>query len=945
MSAIRLLIARLRQDRLPVLLLAVLVFVTALIAALAPRLFNGVADAGLRYQIAQASVIERNLQLGRITRIETAAEAGMSEVEAVEAEIESGLPPSVRSTISGGSLMAESIVWRIPDRPPERPGFMTLHFQGQLDDEIRLVEGRMPTGHVEDIVVDPPPNVTTDSGEFPALLFEIALSTPTAEALGASVGDRMDLVPDPDDPLVGQFGIPEAAAVEVVGLYEVVDPAGDFWVGDYGLDQPTQVPVGINTVMIYATALLSPDAYPALTRMSPPIRYTFRYYVDPERFDAGLLDELVVDLQQMEASYASFATTADDTRTTLQTGLLELTNGYLGERRSSEAVLTTAAIGPAAVAIAAITVLALLAIRRRGAALLLLRGRGSSVPQIVGSHIVEGLLLAVAPAALAALLAERLVGGRATPASSVAAGIVALGTILVLAAATLPTALAPLRRTARAEPAPIGASPRRLAFEGLAVGLAVGGVVLLRQRGLAGGSAAGQLEGVDPFLAAVPALVGLAVGIVTVRLYPYPIRAAGWLAGAGRGLVPALGLRRAERQAGTGHLPLLVLLLTIAIGSFSSTMLATIDTGQATQSWQSVGAAYRVSSDDPLPAELDVPAIPGVSAVAGVHETDASLGIGGTGLVHLIAIDHAEYADVTAGTPAETRFPSSFAAEIDPSCLGESPVPEADPPLCPGTSRAPIPIIVSRALARDSTTPMRAGDTFQLTISGRFATFEVVELRDAILGQAAGRAFMVVPLDLLRAAMTDRRFADTSLFVRAPDSAVDALRTAVSDLTSVASVESQAEQLASLRERPLVEAVGIGFALALAAAVAYAALAVIVALLMSGSARARETAHLRTMGIGRGQVSALTVLEHGPSVLVAVVAGLALGIAVAWVVLPGLGLSAFTGSAADPRLTVDIGQLAVLTAALIVIVAIGVAAAAWMQQRADPALSVRAGFE
>ena len=945
MTAIRLLIGRLRQDRLPVLLLAVLVFVTALIAALAPRLFNSVADAGLRYQVAQASVVERNLQLGRITRIETVADAGMSEVEAVEAEIEGELPSSVRSTISGGSLMAESIVWRIPGRVPERPGFMTLHFQGELDDEIRLVEGRMPTGLVEEIVVEPPPSVTTDSGEFPASLFEIALSNATAEALGASVGDRLELIPDSDDPLVGQFGIPEAAAVEVVGLYEVVDPAGDFWVGDYGLDQPTQVPVGINTVMIYATALLSPDAYPALTRMSPPIRYTFRYYVDPERFDAGMLDDLVVDLQQMEASYASFAATADETRTTLQTGLLELTNGYRGERRASEAVLTTAAIGPAAVAIAAITVLALLAIRRRGAALLLLRGRGSSVPQIVGSHLVEGLLLAVAPAALAAIVAERLVGGRATPASSVAAGVVALGTILVLAAASLPTALAPLRRTARDEPAPIGVNSRRLAFEGLAVGLAVGGVVLLRQRGLAGGSAAGQLEGVDPFLAAVPALVGLAVGIVTVRLYPYPIRAVGWLAGAWRGLVPSLGLRRAESQGGTGHLPLLVLLLTIAIGTFSSTMLATIETGQASQSWQSVGSAYRVSSDGALPAELDLAATPGVAAVAGVHETDASLGIGGTGLVHLIAVDYAEYAEVTANTPVETRFPSSFASEIDPSCLGESAVPEEDPPPCPGTTDAPIPVIVSRAIARQGTTPMRSGDTFQLTISGRFATFEVVELRDAMLAQPASRAFMVVPRDQLRAAMTDRRFPDTSLFVRASESTADALRATVSGLTSAVTVESQAERLATLRERPLVEAVGIGFALALAAAVAYAALAVIVALLMSGSARAPETAHLRTMGIGRGQVAALTILEHGPPVLVAVVAGLALGVAVAWVVLPGLGLSAFTGSTTDPGLTMDVGQLVVLTGALMVIVGVGVAAAAWMQQRADPALSVRGGIE
>jgi hypothetical protein len=41
----------------------------------------------------------------------------------------------------------------------------------------------------------------------------------------------------------------------------------------------------------------------------------------------------------------------------------------------------------------------------------------------------------------------------------------------------------------------------------------------------------------------------------------------------------------------------------------------------------------------------------------------------------------------------------------------------------------------------------------------------------------------------------------------------------------------------------------------------------------------------------------------------------------------------------------DIVQLAILTGAMIVIVAIGVAVAAWMQQRTDPALSVRAGLE
>jgi putative ABC transport system permease protein len=448
-------------------------------------------------------------------------------------------------------------------------------------------------------------------------------------------------VPDRDDPLVGSFGFPEPVVVEIVGLFEVTNPDGDFWIGDRGLHQPTLVPVGINIVMVYATALASPDAYPAMGDLRFPMRYAFRYYTDPERLHAGMLEDLVTELRQMESRYASFASQPDETRTTLQTGLLEVTRGYLDERRSSEAVLVTAAIGPAAVAFAAIGVLALLAVQRRRSSLVLLRSRGGSAPQLVGSHLVEGLLLTVAPAAAAVLLANWLVPARPTPAAPFAAGLVAVGTILVMAAVTLPIAFRSLRTLDREQPASLASSPRRLAFEGLAVGLAIGGVVLLRQRGLAGGSAAGELEGVDPFLAAVPALVGIAVGLVTVRLYPYPVRLAGWLAAAGRGLVPALGLRRAERQGGAGFLPLVVLLLTVAIGTFASTMLATLDRGQVQQAWRAVGAAHHVSGTDQLLDDVDLGDVPGVEAAAGAHVGDASVGIGGGGRAVLFAIDAA----------------------------------------------------------------------------------------------------------------------------------------------------------------------------------------------------------------------------------------------------------------------------------------------------------------
>jgi putative ABC transport system permease protein len=933
MAMLRLLIGRLRRDQVPAILIVLLVFTSAVLAAAVPRLFTRTADLGLRHEISEASVIERNIQLGRIWRYEAGAREAMVPVDAIAAEARDDLPESVRGILSGESVLAESVVYSILGRPPERAGFVTLQFQDRLgDDAIRLVEGRMPTGTTRRVPApDLPPAAFPIPEDREALVFEAAMSTLTAEALGASIGDRLDLVPDPDDPLVGGPSF-EAAAVEIVGLYEVVDPTADFWIGDRGLHEPALVPIGINTVLIYATTLISPDAYPSVLELSYPLRYSFRHYVDPERLDAGMIDGLATDLRAMEASYAAFATGPDPTRTTLQTALLDLTDHFLAERRGTEAVLTTAAIGPAAVAMAAIAVLAVLAVTRRRAPLTLLRARGGSAPQVLGSHALEGLLLAAAPAAAGAALAVSLVEARPTPLAWVAAGIVAVATIVILVIAAAPTALRSLRTLARDEPAPIGASPRRLAFEALAVGLAIGGIVLLRQRGLAGGSAAGELAGVDPFLAAVPALVGLAVGIVTVRLYPYPIRAAGALAASGRGLVTSLGLRRAERQAGTGQLPLVVILLTVAIGTFSSTMLATIDHGQVEESWHAVGASYHIVSEGGLPSDIDPASVQGVAAVAGAHETDASIGTAGGARARLIAMDTAEYTEVTTGTPIATTWPAAFTEED----LTER---------RPGTTANPIPAVVSRALASSTTTDFGVGDTFELGFAARFATFRVVELRDEYPTQDAGSAFIVVPRDRLRAALIDRSLPSTSLFVRAPDAAAEALRSAIGETQGAVRLEARSEQLDAVRARPLVEAVAVGFVVSLAVAVAYAALAVVVAMLLSGTARARETAHLRTMGIGRGGILGVTVVEHAPPVLVAMAAGLGLGVAVAWVVLPGLGLGAFTGSAADPILAIEIGQLVLLGVALAAIVAIGVLLAAWTQRRPDPARAVREGLE
>ncbi len=212
------------------------------------------------------------------------------------------------------------------------------------DERITYVDGRAPTGDTSTI---PGRRGTLPGDPEEATLFEVALATEIAETLNVGVGDRMELSPDTEDALVGQFSSPVRAAVDVVGIYSVDDPADEFWMDDSSLELPTVIVVSPDLQLLYGTALLSADAYPALIGNGLPARYAWRYFLDPDRFDAGTLDQLTADLRQMRTQYPPFVTTLRDADvTTLQTGLLGLLAAYSAERWTAEAVLVTAALVP-----------------------------------------------------------------------------------------------------------------------------------------------------------------------------------------------------------------------------------------------------------------------------------------------------------------------------------------------------------------------------------------------------------------------------------------------------------------------------------------------------------------------------------------------------------------------------------------------------------------------
>src|SRR4029079_18746386 len=79
-------------------------------------------------------------------------------------------------------------------------------------------------------------------------------------------------------------------------------------------------------------------------------------------------------------------------------------------------------------------------------------------------------------------------------------------------------------------------------------------------------------------------------------------------------------------------------------------------------------------------------------------------------------------------------------------------------------------------------------------------------------------------------------------------------------------------------------------------------------------------AFLRTLGVSSTQRMALTLMEHAPPVLLGLLPGVGLGVAIAILVEPGLGLINFVGGQRVP-LFIDWPGLAVMVAALVATVA------------------------
>jgi putative ABC transport system permease protein len=180
------------------------------------------------------------------------------------------------------------------------------------------------------------------------------------------------------------------------------------------------------------------------------------------------------------------------------------------------------------------------------------------------------------------------------------------------------------------------------------------------------------------------------------------------------------------------------------------------------------------------------------------------------------------------------------------------------------------------------------------------------------------------------------------MWIRAATDIRPGLVSAISSAGAAARVISRYDAFAALRDAPLEAVISTGYTAALIVAGIYMALAIVGAMVLSAAGRTRDLAYLRTLGVTGRQSLGLTVMEHGPPVLIALIPGIALGIGIALLVEPGLGLATFVGVSGVP-LYVDWVALAAMSVVLIIVVGAAVALGTWLARRVRPADALRIG--
>ncbi|WP_097971663.1 hypothetical protein [Streptomyces sp. gb14] len=926
--------------------LAVLVLVTAFLAAAFPRAVDAYETKGLRHDIRLADAERAAVEVSRpqpgleLPREQREAAVRTPELRRIGGALGKALPGPLRadmSSVAYGLRTMRPVLATEPwlPRPDTVPPQLSYSAQTGLKEHARLVKGAWPTA---------PDAVTAGSRAVRG-----AVTEETATALNMKVGSSLRLPTAVGGPLT----------VTITGILAPRDPGGSYWSADPLVRTPSLIPDPESPFpqnYWTGTVLLAEDAGPALLATATEPSLFWRFPPDPSALTGpdGARLTAVVNSLESGPGLLKVRAIAGDTAEVL-TGLGHIVQANARMRDAISPVIAVAALGIGSVAAVVLVMTGALIAARRKAELALMRSRGGSLRGIGGRLLAETAVTVVPASALGLLLAVLAVGeGRWWPATLAATGV----GLLVCVALPLRTTLQHIRPTlhgAREDMVSARPSRRRTVAELTLLVLAVGAVTALRRRGTSGG-------GTDLLVSGAPVLVALIAALVLVRLYPLPLRLAARPMARLRGAIGFLSLARAGRSSAGGALPLLALLLALATAAFGGSVVAGIGDARDDAALTAVGADARVSGKSEratLPDELvrTVRDLDGVRNAApmrvefGVAMPESAAGGGGAGrgpddsgtetgvdsggggdaagarATTMVGVDPASYTRLarTTGLP---DFPSGLLKATGASA-----------PLSEGAESGPervLPVIASPAVAARLGKEQHAVDT----LSGDFKV-QVVGTVERVASLASTN-FLIV-----NSASLEQRAPTTLLLTGAPDPGK--LRAAADGSGEEFVVQLRSEERARYVNTPMQAGAERIYLAAVAAGAGYALLAVLLSLLQTAPERKTLLARLRTMGLTTGQGRRLLAFEATPQALLAAGGGLLTGWATIVLLSPGidlvpLALAGVAGSDTSPvALRADLWSLALPAAGVVALAAAVAGVQAWWASRRGSITELRAG--
>ncbi len=840
-------------------------------------------------------------------------------------------PEPLRSLMQPGHFYAEV---GPPLRPPSAEGndirFIELQLRVDpfLTDHVVLAQGRWP-----DVVINESVDVVagTDGTPTTAPEEDMAEAEPVQIAMSAEASSELDWE-------IGETrGSP--GGVQLTGTFEATDPDSPRW-----QHAPNAVTMGtlfdgnVGTTAFVGGYLAA--ANPGSTGAPDTVSFRFWYPLDGSAVPGDQLDQVTTQLlalmsaqQQLSEGALTGSQVGESVATHLSSELTGTLRDLSTQQQATASILGVVAAGPAGMTLAAFALAARLLVTRRRTSLALSTARGGSTWQVRGMLAAEGLVIGL-PAAAAGYAVAGLVRPTSTGwAEWVVAALAGLVPAAALALSPGEGALAERRHDLGAR------SASRIRWLSETIVLALAGVAVWRllDRGLTGVEVgepndvrapapgpdeadvpAGAVQvntGVDLLMAATPVLLALAACVLTLRLYPLPVRLLTQVFRRRPGLTAFLGSARSARDPAGGLVPALAVILGVSVTVSSAIMATTITGGVRTAAWSDTGAQVRLSgprvTDDLLE---QVRAVDGVAHAAGIYEAASTGDLVGPVTAHdlTVYIVDSSLPQVQQAAPLIDPLPS---AVYD--------------------ARSATPVLTGGEVASTS-------GTAALTM---FGPVEVVGHVGTLPGARTGNSFLVVDRTLWEQGGGTTPPGNVVLIsVQDPDQREE-VAAAVAQAVPNSLIETPQEALDTFESAPVTSGLTQMFVLAVVLTVALTVLVIVLVQLIGAPARTRLLAVLRTLGLGPRQSRGLTAWELAPLIAAAVVIGTVVGLAVPWLLLQAIDLTSLTGGPAQPSLVLDWPVLGLVGGVILVAVALAVTVSASIAGRTDLARQLRIGEE